>query len=250
MAGTILDPRDVGAILTSHADHYHSSYKLPVSYWLLVSDLHALDGPPTPRIHIYTEHPAPPPTPGSPSPAPVIPLSTLTRSVENLSPHPPHSSDLVDDPEHNCGHDDASRQLLPKDDDCETHAAAHGLSATLGLVIHGAADGIAIGASSLTGNSKLSMVVFIAVIVHKGEFIRPLFALLTPKAPRRSASRPPSSPSTSPRPRCAAASLSFRPPRPSARSRRTLSSRRLVARRAGRGNTALDGGPVSSSYSR
>jgi zinc transporter 9 len=44
--------------------------------------------------------------------------------------------------------------MLPKPDaehdhKRASHAAAHGLSATLGLVIHGAADGIAIGASSL-----------------------------------------------------------------------------------------------------
>jgi len=45
----------------------------------------------------------------------------------------------------------------------------HGLNATLGLVIHGAADGIALGASSLSGNGSLGLVVFLAVLVHKGE---------------------------------------------------------------------------------
>lgn len=44
-----------------------------------------------------------------------------------------------------------------------------GLNATLGLVIHGAADGIALGASSLSGKGNLSLIVFIAVLVHKGE---------------------------------------------------------------------------------
>jgi zinc transporter 9 len=44
-----------------------------------------------------------------------------------------------------------------------------GLNATLGLVIHGAADGIALGASSLSGKGKLGLIVFIAVLVHKGE---------------------------------------------------------------------------------
>ena len=47
--------------------------------------------------------------------------------------------------------------------------AIHGLNATLGLVIHGAADGIALGASSLSDNGSLSLIVFLAVLVHKGE---------------------------------------------------------------------------------
>lgn len=45
-----------------------------------------------------------------------------------------------------------------------------GLNATLGLVIHAMADGIALGASSLTSNSSIGVIVFLAVIVHKGEF--------------------------------------------------------------------------------
>lgn len=47
-------------------------------------------------------------------------------------------------------------------------SAVHGLNATLGLVIHGAADGIALGASSLSGRGSLGLVVFLAVLVHKG----------------------------------------------------------------------------------
>lgn len=43
-----------------------------------------------------------------------------------------------------------------------------GLNATLGLIIHAMADGIALGASSLTENSGLGLVVFLAVIIHKG----------------------------------------------------------------------------------
>ncbi len=43
-----------------------------------------------------------------------------------------------------------------------------GLNATLGLVIHAMADGIALGSSSLSGNGGLGFVVFLAVIVHKG----------------------------------------------------------------------------------
>ncbi|KAJ9092185.1 hypothetical protein QFC21_006930 [Naganishia friedmannii] len=42
------------------------------------------------------------------------------------------------------------------------------LNATLGLVIHALADGVALGASSLSGSGGLGLVVFLAVIVHKG----------------------------------------------------------------------------------
>lgn len=45
-----------------------------------------------------------------------------------------------------------------------------GLNATLGLVIHAMADGVALGASSLSKNGELGLVVFLAVIIHKGEW--------------------------------------------------------------------------------
>ncbi|KAL9112602.1 MAG: hypothetical protein Q9227_003173 [Pyrenula ochraceoflavens] len=38
---------------------------------------------------------------------------------------------------------------------------------TIGLVIHAAADGIALGASSLTSNTGLSFIVFLAIMIHK-----------------------------------------------------------------------------------
>lgn len=41
------------------------------------------------------------------------------------------------------------------------------LATTIGLVIHAAADGIAMGASSATSNMKLGFVIFIAVMLHK-----------------------------------------------------------------------------------
>lgn len=40
-------------------------------------------------------------------------------------------------------------------------------STTTGLVIHAAADGIAMGASSSTDNTRLGFIVFIAIMVHK-----------------------------------------------------------------------------------
>lgn len=53
---------------------------------------------------------------------------------------------------------------------CAQGGAIKGLNATLGLVIHGAADGIALGASSLSEKGNLGLIVFVAVLVHKGEF--------------------------------------------------------------------------------
>lgn len=40
-------------------------------------------------------------------------------------------------------------------------------STTTGLVIHAAADGIAMGASSSTANTRLGFIVFIAIMIHK-----------------------------------------------------------------------------------
>jgi zinc transporter 9 len=40
-------------------------------------------------------------------------------------------------------------------------------STTIGLVIHGVADGIALGASSTASSSNLSFVIFIALMIHK-----------------------------------------------------------------------------------
>ncbi|KAI9779558.1 MAG: hypothetical protein M1816_003480 [Peltula sp. TS41687] len=41
------------------------------------------------------------------------------------------------------------------------------LSTTTGLVIHAAADGVALGASSSTANTSLSFIIFIAIMIHK-----------------------------------------------------------------------------------
>ena len=42
-----------------------------------------------------------------------------------------------------------------------------GVATTTGLVIHAAADGIALGASSVTSHSELSLIIFFAIMVHK-----------------------------------------------------------------------------------
>ncbi len=56
-------------------------------------------------------------------------------------------------------------------DDHEAHVVssrpARTLSTTIGLVIHAAADGIALGASSSTANMNLGFMVFLAIMFHK-----------------------------------------------------------------------------------
>ncbi|XP_042371138.1 zinc transporter ZIP9-like, partial [Plectropomus leopardus] len=42
-----------------------------------------------------------------------------------------------------------------------------GITATLGLVIHAAADGFAVGAAVATGQVTVQVIVFLAVILHK-----------------------------------------------------------------------------------
>lgn len=44
---------------------------------------------------------------------------------------------------------------------------ARSLATTLGLVIHAAADGIAMGASSTTSDTQLGFIIFIAIMIHK-----------------------------------------------------------------------------------
>ena len=40
-------------------------------------------------------------------------------------------------------------------------------TATLGLVVHAAADGIALGAASATSRFNVELIVFMAIILHK-----------------------------------------------------------------------------------
>ena len=46
-------------------------------------------------------------------------------------------------------------------------SSARGFSTTIGLVIHAAADGIAMGASSSSANNRLGFIIFLAIMVHK-----------------------------------------------------------------------------------
>lgn len=48
-----------------------------------------------------------------------------------------------------------------------TPKQSRSLATTTGLVIHAAADGIAMGASSSTNNQRLGFIIFIAIMIHK-----------------------------------------------------------------------------------
>ncbi|KEF59990.1 uncharacterized protein A1O9_04838 [Exophiala aquamarina CBS 119918] len=48
-----------------------------------------------------------------------------------------------------------------------SHVQNRSFATTIGLVIHAAADGIALGASSTATNSGLSLVIFFAIMIHK-----------------------------------------------------------------------------------
>lgn len=48
-----------------------------------------------------------------------------------------------------------------------TPRKARSLATTTGLVIHAAADGIAMGASATSSNMRLGLVIFIAIMIHK-----------------------------------------------------------------------------------
>jgi solute carrier family 39 (zinc transporter), member 9 len=54
---------------------------------------------------------------------------------------------------------------------CDNSQMHHAYPLTIGLVIHGLADGFALGVSTLSpvNSSELSLVVFFALAIHKGE---------------------------------------------------------------------------------
>lgn len=60
---------------------------------------------------------------------------------------------------------------LPHHHHYQHHNARNGkrknLSATIGLIVHAAADGVALGAASSSGRSSLEFIVFLAIMLHK-----------------------------------------------------------------------------------
>lgn len=62
-------------------------------------------------------------------------------------------------------HDEESERFLGSPG--ESPKQSRSVSTTTGLVIHAAADGIAMGASSSTSNARLGFIVFFAILIHK-----------------------------------------------------------------------------------
>ena len=61
--------------------------------------------------------------------------------------------------------DEEAETFLDSNEAVATHR--RGFATTIGLVIHAAADGIALGASSTTAHRDLSLIIFFAIMVHK-----------------------------------------------------------------------------------
>lgn len=49
------------------------------------------------------------------------------------------------------------------------------ITATLGLVVHAAVDGIALGAAATTSHTEVEIIVFLAIMLHKVIYPRKLF---------------------------------------------------------------------------
>jgi len=45
------------------------------------------------------------------------------------------------------------------------------VTATLGLVVHAAVDGVALGAAATTSQADVEMIVFLAIMLHKVKFL-------------------------------------------------------------------------------
>ncbi|WWC63336.1 uncharacterized protein I303_105936 [Kwoniella dejecticola CBS 10117] len=114
-------------------------------------------------IETLTPHPSPSQPPSPASSRSHSPASSIDSAHRPSPAHLNSSTPLQSKPRkmhvHDHDHDEHEH---------EVSGGVHGLSATLGMVIHGAADGIALGASSLSGNGSLSFIIFLAVLVHKG----------------------------------------------------------------------------------
>ncbi|KAH7144035.1 Zinc/iron permease [Dactylonectria macrodidyma] len=70
-----------------------------------------------------------------------------------------------------------------------TPRRARSLATTTGLVIHAAADGIAMGASSTTTDMKLGLIIFVAIMIHKAPAAFGLTALLLKQGLSKRAAR-------------------------------------------------------------
>lgn len=58
-------------------------------------------------------------------------------------------------------------------DQCSTRKSGgkeRSMTATLGLVVHAAADGVALGAAATTSQADVELIVFVAIMLHKVNF--------------------------------------------------------------------------------
>jgi len=70
-----------------------------------------------------------------------------------------------------------------------TPRQSRSLATTTGLVIHAAADGIAMGASATTSNMKLGLIIFVAIMIHKAPAAFGLTAVLLKQGLSKRAAR-------------------------------------------------------------
>jgi len=70
-----------------------------------------------------------------------------------------------------------------------TTKQSRSLATTTGLVIHAAADGIAMGASATTANMKLGLIIFVAIMIHKAPAAFGLTAVLLKQGLSKRAAR-------------------------------------------------------------
>ena len=97
-------------------------------------------------------------------------IDVLPHQAHNHSPQPYHIE--ID----NLRSLSASSPTL--DSPSPSHPYSKTSSTTLGLVIHAAADGIALGASSTSSNTALEAIVFLAIMLHKAPAAFGLSAVL------------------------------------------------------------------------
>ncbi|KAI6652044.1 Zinc transporter ZIP9-like [Oopsacas minuta] len=69
--------------------------------------------------------------------------------------------------QHSHGHEEATISLPTSSEKQTSHKRTNQSTATIGLVVHSAADGIALGAASASGHSHVELLIFIAIMLHK-----------------------------------------------------------------------------------
>ncbi|TVY32985.1 Zinc transporter [Lachnellula occidentalis] len=98
-------------------------------------------------------------------------IDKLPRHAENMQPPPPTRHISLDNL--SMGLSSPSSPISDPESESFLQSLApnpkqtRSLATTTGLVIHAAADGIAMGASASTDNTKLGFIIFIAIMVHK-----------------------------------------------------------------------------------